>query len=383
MGSNMKNNNTFQRRFLLSLCSNDQNTKIVRTILKSPLELSQLIIRLLFNNNFKEVKDNLDSIKQFVAGITRSEALGKSYSLAKYYPYLFSFHQFFHSSYRARQGKVLEEMFKEVIRHANKNFIVPDKKKDKKDIMSEVFKDYDSKLDIDVIAKKSKGKILALQLRSRDDTGGTTAKASLVEALRGVMKKSVEKDTDLFYLIGIWDKIKSNQKTITISKIYESLRPYFQKQILKECFISNIEKGIELHKGITLKLAYGDKEIVKNVSDWIGKDTELDYEDIKKIIKTLETSDDLWLSYVIASLELESIELRGINNIEYLNELLKSEKFDISAFTSNEEYLTLANELVLKIIPKWNKDSLPVSTMSEKATYIRDLILLRFIYDIS
>lgn len=379
----MKNNNTFQRRFLLSLCSNDQNTKIVRTILKSPLELSQLIIRLLFNNNFKEVKDNLDSIKQFVAGITRSEALGKSYSLAKYYPYLFSFHQFFHSSYRARQGKVLEEMFKEVIRHANKNFIVPDKEKDKKDIMSEVFKDYDSKLDIDVIAKKSKGKILALQLRSRDDTGGTTAKASLVEALRGVMKKSVEKDTDLFYLIGIWDKIKSNQKTITISKIYESLRPYFQKQILKECFISNIEKGIELHKGITLKLAYGDKEIVKNVSDWIGKDTELNYEDIEKIIKTLETSDDLWLSYVIASLELENIELRGINNIEYLNEMLKSEKFDISAFTSNEEYLTLANELVLKIIPKWNKDSLPVSTMSEKATYIRDLILLRFIYDVS
>jgi len=379
----MKNNNTFQRRFLLSLCSNDQNTKIVRTILKSPLELSQLIIRLLFNNNFKEARDNLDSIKQFVAGITRSEALGKSYSLARFYPYLFSFHQFIQSSYRARQGKVLEELFKVVIRQANKNFIVPDEVKHKKNVMSEVFKDYDSKLDIDVVAKKSKGKILALQLRSRDDTGGTTAKASLVEVLRSVMKKNVEKDTDLFYLIGIWDKIKSNQKNITISKIYESLRPYFQKRILKEFFISNIEKGIELHKGITLKLAYGDKEIVKNVSDWIGKDTELDYEDIKKIIKTLETSDDLWLSYVIASLELESIELRGINNIEYLNELLKSEKFDISAFTSNEEYLTLANELVLKIIPKWNKDSLPVSTMSEEATYIRDLILLRFIYDIS
>ena len=379
----MKNNNTFQERFLLSLCPNDQNTKIVRIILKSPLGLSQKIIRLLFKNNFKEVKDNLDSIKQFVAGITRSEALGGSYSLAKFYPYLFSFHQFIHSSYRARQGKVLEEMFKEVIRQANKNFIVPDKEKDKKDIMSEVFKDYDSRLDIDVVAKKSKGKILALQLRSRDDTGGTTAKASLVEVLRGVMKKSVEKDTDLFYLIGIWDKIKSNQKNITISKIYDSLEPFFQKQILKDCFISNIEKGIELHKGVTIKLAYGDKEIVKNVSDWIGEDTELDYEAIKKIIKTLESSDDLWLSYVIASLELENIELKGINNIEYLNELLKSEKFDTSAFTSNEEYLILANELVLKIIPKWNKDSLPVSTMSEKATYIRDLILLRFIYDVS
>jgi hypothetical protein len=383
MVANMKNNNTFQKRFLLSLCSNDQNTKTVRTILKSPLELSQMIVQLLFKNNFKEIKDKLDSIKQFVAGITRSEASGKSYSLAKFYPYLFSFHQFIHSSYRARQGKVLEELFKEVIRQANKNFIVPDKKKYKNDIISEVFKDYDSNLDIDVVAKKSKGKILTLQLRSRDDTGGTTAKASLVEALREVMKKSVEKDTDLFYLIGIWDKIKSNQKNITISKIYESLKPFFQKQILKDYFISNIEKGIKLHKGVTLKLAYGDKEIVKNVSDWIGEDTELDYEAIKKIIKMLERSDDLWLSYVIASLELENIELKGINNIEYLNELLKSEKFDISAFTSNEEYLMLANELVLKIIPKWNKNSLPVSTMSEKATYIRDLILLRFVYDVS
>lgn len=383
MGSNMKNSNTFQKRFLLSLCTKDQNTKILRTILKSPLELSQLIIRLLFDNNFKEAKDNLDSIKQFVAGITPSEALGKSYSLARFYPYLFSFHQFIQSSYRARQGKVLEELFKVVIRQANKNIIVPDKKKDKKDVMSEVFKDYNSKLDIDVIAMKSKGKILALQLRSRDDTGGTTAKASLVEALRKVMEKSVKKDTDLFYLIGIWDKIRSNQKNITISKIYESLKSHFKKRISRDFFISNIEKGIELHKGITLKLAYGDKEIVKDVSDWIGKDTELNYEAIKKIIKTLETSDDLWLSYVLASLELENIELKGINNIEYLNELLKSEKFDISAFTSNEEYLILANELVLKIIPKWDKNSLPVSTMSEKATYIRDLILLRFIYDVS
>jgi hypothetical protein len=376
-------NDSFQERFLLSFCSDNGNTKIVKTILKSPLGLAKEIIRLLYENNFKEVKDNLDSIKQFVAGITRSEAIGKSYTLAKFYPYLFSFHQFVHSSYRARQGKTLEELFKEVIRQSNKDFIVPDKEKEKHKVMSEIFRDYDSKLDIDVVAKKSKGKVLALQLRSRDDTGGTTAKSSLVEALRRVMKESVEKDADLFYLIGIWDTIKSNQKNITISKIYESLEPYFQKQISKGDFINNIDKGIELHKGVVLKLAYGNEVIVKDVSDWIGRDTKLDYESMKKIIKTLESSDDLWLSYVIASLELENIELKGINNIQYLNELLKSEKFDISAFTSNEEYLKLANELALKIIPKWDKDSLPVSTMSEKAHYIRDLILLRFIYDIS
>lgn len=379
----MKNNQNFQERFLLSLCSDSENTKIVKAILKSPLGLTQEIIRLLFENNFKEVKDNLDSIKQFVAGITRAEVMGESYALAKFYPYLFSFHQFVHSSYRARQGKTLEELFKEVIRQTNEDFVVPDKQIDKQKLMSEVFKGYDSKLDIDVVAKKSKGKILALQIRSRDDTGGTTAKSSLVEALRGVMKKSVEENADLFYLIGIWDTIISNQKNITISKIYEALKPYFYKDISKDDFVNNIEKGIELHKGVTLKLAYGVEVIVKNVSEWIGEDTKLDYESMKKIIETLESSDDLWLAYVIASLELENIELKGINNIQYLDELLKSEKFNISAFTSNDEYLKLANDLALKIIPKWNKNSLPVQTMSEKAHYIRDLILLRFVYDVS
>ncbi len=379
----MTRNKNFQKRFLLNLCFNNKNTEIVRKILKSPLGLTKKIIRLLFKNNFKEVKDNLDSIKKFVAGINRSEAMGKSYSLAKFYPYLFSFHQFVHSSYRARQGKTLEELFKEVIRRAKKSFIVPDKEKEKRKIMSEVFRNYSSKLDIDVVARKTKGEVLALQLRSRDDTGGTTAKASLVEALRRVMKKNVKKNTNLFYLIGVWDKIKSNQKKITINKIYESLEPYFQRKILRKYFISNIEKGINLHKGVTLRLAYGSEEIVKNVSNWVGKDTNLDYKSMKKIIKTLERSDDLWLSYVIASLELENIELKKFNNIQYLDKLLKSEKFSIPNPASHKDYLKLADELTLKIIPKWNKDSLPVATVSEKAHYIRDLILLKFIYDIS
>jgi hypothetical protein len=378
-----ENNDDFQKRYLLSLCPNDQNTKIVRTILKSPLGLSVNIIKLLFNNNFKEIKENLDSIKKFVAGITRAEFLGKSYTLARFYPYLFSFHQYFHSSYRARQGKALEEMFKELIRHSNSNFFVPDTNKGKNNIMSEVFKGYVSRLDIDVVAKKSKGNILALQLRSRDDTGGTTAKASLVEALREVMKKDIEKRSNLFYLIGIWDKINSNQKNITISKIYDSLKPYFSINILKEQFVDTIENGVEVRKGIVLKLAHGNKKIVKNVAEWVGPETDLSYTDMSNIIKTLEDSDDLWLSYAIASLELENIRLRGFNNIDYLNKLLKAINYNLSSCSKNDDYLNLANTLALKIIPKWNNNFLPVSSMAEKATYIRDLILLRFIYDIS
>lgn len=373
----------FQERFLLTLCKDEENTQIAKIILKSPLGLTQEIIQRLFENNFKEIKDNLDSIKQFTAGITRSEKIGKSYSLAKFYPYLFSFHQFVHSSYRARQGKALEKLFKEAIRRSNHKFMVPDKEKDKQRLMSEVFKGYDSKLDIDVVARRAKGKILALQLRSRDDTGGTTAKGSLVEALRRVMKINAEKDAELFYLIGIWEKIKSNQKNITISKIYESLELHFQKKISKEDFINNIEKGIKLHQGVVLKLAYGNEEIIKSISGWTGEGINLDYQSMKNIITMLERSDDLWLAYGIASLELENIELKGINNIEYLNELLKTETYDISGFTTNEEYLNLANELALTIIPKWDKNSLPVATMSEKSHYIRDLILLRFVYHVS
>ena len=148
-------------------------------------------------------------------------------------------------------------------------------------------------------------------------------------------------------------------------------------------FVDKIEKGIRLHKGVTLKLAYGAKEIVKNISDWIGKDKKLDYASMIKIIETLESSDDLWLSYAIASLELENIELKGIYNIQYLRELLDNEGIIVPILASNDEYLKLANEFALRLIPKWEKDSLPVETVAEKAHYIRDLILLSFIYDLS
>lgn len=103
----MKGNN-FQERFLLTLCKDEENAQIAKIILKSPLGLTQEIIQRLFENNFKEVKDNLDSIKQFTAGITRSEKIGNSYSLAKFYPYLFSFHQFVHSSYRQDKERRLK-----------------------------------------------------------------------------------------------------------------------------------------------------------------------------------------------------------------------------------------------------------------------------------
>ena len=83
-----------------------------------------------------------------------------------------------------------------------------------------------------------------------------------------------------------------------------------RKKISKEDFINNIEKGIKLHQGVVLKLAYGNEEIIKTISDWTGEDAKLDYQSMKNIIVSLERSDDLWLAYGIASLELENIELK-------------------------------------------------------------------------
>ena len=198
-----------------------------------------------------------------------------------------------------------------------------------------------------------------------------------------MLPSSIIKNSNLLYLIGIWDIIKSNQKNITINKIYDSLLPYFREKLSRKDFSDNIENGIILFDGVVLKLSYGVENIVESVSNWVGEDTKLDYSSMKNIIMSLEKSDDFWLSYVIASHELKNIKLKGINNIKYLDELLSNESFDISNFNSNEDYLDLANSLTLRIIPKWENDSLPVSSVSEKIHYIRDLILLRFVYEVS
>ena len=45
-------------------------------------------------------------------------------------------------------------------------------------------------------------KTLIIQLRSRDDTGGTTAKGSLVDFLRELLRQN---SSDVLYLVCVWD----------------------------------------------------------------------------------------------------------------------------------------------------------------------------------
>ena len=104
-----------QNRIFLTLKDETEDVKVAKDVLLSPLKLSQFIIRGLFQNaNFDDLVTKLDQIKHFAAGITRASSLG-TYKLAEYYPFLFSFHQFFHSSYRARQGMVLEKIVGKIL----------------------------------------------------------------------------------------------------------------------------------------------------------------------------------------------------------------------------------------------------------------------------
>jgi len=308
----------------------------------------------------------------------RAEKLGKDYTLAKFYPSLFAFHQFVHSSYRARQGKTLEEFIKEVLRETDSKLIIPDDLATKMKIMSNLFVGYISRGDIDVLVQ-NKSEVMAIQLRSNVNTGGTTAKSSLVEVFRTTLSLQKVKNQKFFYHIGVWEE-EGNQKTITKSKFFDSLEHYLiPLKITKERFMAEIENGIVIKPDIILKLSFGTAEILKSIKKWLSNPSNLKDTAIKDMTTRLENWDDLWLAYVIASIEIEMQRIKGVNNIKYLDELLRKIPYDISKFTKSEEYVELANKLSLKIIPLWKQASIPLESASDKAHYIRDLILLKFI----
>ncbi|MCK6381059.1 MAG: hypothetical protein L6Q54_07395 [Leptospiraceae bacterium] len=179
-------------RVFLQFLDETEEVKIVKSILKSPIGLSQDIIKRLFENRFNELNDDLDEIKQFAAGVNRARSLASSYSLASYYSYLFSFHQHFNSSYRARQGKVLEAMLQGILSNYCGCDKVAKSPTETKELFEELFQKNSPRLDADVVGIDSKNsKAIVMQLRSRDDTGGTTAKSSLVELLKEFLRESV------------------------------------------------------------------------------------------------------------------------------------------------------------------------------------------------
>ena len=220
------------RRFLLLMDSSEE-TELIKDILKSPLDQASKLITSLFEERLGEVKDGLDVIKQFAAGIGRAEKLAEGYTLAAYYPFLFAFHQNFHSSFRARQGKVLERMVQRILQKYGRGAHVPDSNKERLTLLGEVFGSVElPKLDIDVLAVDvTNKKTLIIQLRSRDDTGGTTAKASHVDFLRELLRLNTVPQGTVLYLVCVWDPRDAQQKR------YSSLVP-------RNVEIDNVDFGL-------------------------------------------------------------------------------------------------------------------------------------------
>ncbi len=368
-----------QPRTFLLLEDSSPTVDMVRGILESPLGLAREIVCKLFNNDFGALRDDMDVIKEFVAGVTQAKSLS-SYSVANYYSLMFSFHQWFHSSYRARQGKVLEAVLRQVLQSHTSFKTTPESvKKEMIPMLQAVFNTKSiPNLDMDVMgATPNKKKLIIIQLRSRDDTGGTTAKGSLVDMLKGFLRSQKKPSADILYLIGIWDKRDSQQRESTIKKIYSSLK---ENTKLSEKEFQKIGTGISLTPKINLQMAYGIDSILEAVFAWDTSQKKHNKEAVKDIITKIEKWDDLWLAYAIASVEIEIQSLRGTSNIRLLSE--KCNALDIDLDYRSYSLLQKSIEAAIeKLIPAWTEPTLPVPSPAEQALYIRDLLFLRAIFE--
>ena len=368
--------NTYPERKFLHLMDCIEEVNMVKDILKSPLGLASDVITFLFEEKLEELKDGLDEIKRFAAGIRRAENLSAGYPLASYYPSMFAFHQYFHSSFRARQGKVLEQMLQRVLQQYGRCDNVPTKNTDRLLILDDIFGMNElSNLDIDVMASDSiNKKTLVIQLRSRDDTGGTTAKGSLADLLRELLRVDKTPQSNILYLVCVWDPRDSQQKNSTVTKMFSSLKEY--TKVDKQAFDEIVKNKVRLQENIFLQMAYGTDEIARSLFEWIGDENEKVLYAISTIVDLVSDWDDLWIAYAIASLELEVTAFSGKSNIELLNE--KYDKIGLNFNYSSYQHLTDSiDNIVQKVILLWTEDSIPVKTPADQAQYIRDLLFLK------
>jgi DNA modification methylase len=371
------------RVFLLLADDDDPTIQIAREILESPLGLARDVVCRLFNGDFPSLREDLDIVKGFAAGITRASAM-RDYRLADYYTLMFAFHQWFHSSYRARQGKVLEELLKRILplctsfQVLETNQALP--------LLQNLFypqaanKGKWPKSDIDVIGVTAdQGRLLLVQLRSRDDTGGTTAKGSLADALKELIRGGGSPSAHVLYLIGIWDARESQQRISTINKIRSSLQdlnlPYDFSNLEQD-----IGRGADLTPNIRLQLAYGSKEIIEAITDWAPAPDPSASQMLSKTVQRVEEWDDLWVAYAIASVELELQALRGISNVYLLRSKCKELGIELE-FHKYSELQALVEKAVDSLIVHWKEDSLPVKAPADQALYLRDLLFLSAIYE--
>jgi len=362
------------RKLLLLEDYADLSVSEVFDILRSPLGLAKLMVCLSFTNNSKGlfvIKDTLDSIKKIAAGLASAESKS-TYMIANYATYLFAFQQFFHSSYRARQGNVLEAAVRRILTKARA--VAYEKGENAKILKNDLGIETKAGHDVDILSSKAKDYLL-VQIRSRDDTGGTTAKGSLVELLRDILREKIKISSHVLYVIYIWEPLQESQKHSLISKCLGQLEGLVNVKDLAKKLDAGLP--VTVGKNIDLQIAYGPEQF----SDILGSFTRnRRLKDIfSKILELLRDWDDLWITYAITSLELENLIIKGKSNFSILDQMLKSNKITFSE-KDLKNYVESSKNYALKIIPQWKHDSLPVSAPSDQINYIRDLILMKMIH---
>lgn len=365
-----------QERLIL-LLESDPEFDEIKDILKSPLGLVEELVKSCFSNDPNESllkhEKKLDDIKKKVAGIASSHMMSGTYKVAEYSPYLFAFQQFFHSSYRARQGFPLEEVTYRSLNLGNATATKTSTARKQK--VKELFGiRRGSGKDIDFLATKS-NEVMFGQIRSTDMTGGTTAKLSLVEFLTYILR-SRTLDPVAKYLVVVWEPLESQQKSALINKVWDLLRDHEGEENETE-FKRQIGSGWHIRDtNITLKLVYGLDELGNEFNDFTGNETAKSR--FLSLWTSLERWDDLWLTYAITSLELEKLIFSGSTNFQILNQKLN----ELGITISNEDlrnYRESSERIAIQIAEAWGENTLPVSAPAEILNYLRDLILLKMI----
>lgn len=366
----------FQDRIIL-LLEDAPTFYEIKDIFKSPLDLVKDLVKSCFTKNPNEGllrhEKELDSIKKRVAGIARSHELSSSYKIAKYSPYLFAFQQYFHSSYRARQGGALESVVYYSLKASNANPLK--KPKEQKQRVKELFGiSQNVGYDIDIFAEKENHLLLG-QIRSTDVTGGTTAKGSLVDLLRFILRvRNLDPPTQ--YLIIVWEPLERQQKPSLINKIWDSLRSQLGDENETD-FKDYIDEGWQIpNTNISVRLIYGIDELGDALS--IFADSKIAKNKLLSLWKSIQQWDDLWLTYAIASLELENLVFYGFTNFQILNKKLEELKIRIS-WNDLTNYKEKSGEIADQIAKEWKESTLPVSAPADVLNYLRDLVLLEMI----
>lgn len=376
-----------QDRVLLTL-EEHSRYELAKSAVSSSLKLAHNLVCLAFHDFDKllQLKQSLDSIKMLAVGLRSAESKASGYSVANYSVYLFAFQQYFHSAYRALQGKVLENVLTQFIAKNFKN-IRTTKTKIKYDelfekLVGKKLERGEIRYDLDLVLTKEDG-FIVIQIRSRDDTGGTTAKRSLSAPLRHILSRSEGQRLryNLDYIIYVWEPLDYSQKGAlvrnTLSELGFDLREENTRELEEKLLRGSRE---QLSSQVTLQIVYGSDELIDALC--LHEDCD-DVERLKDILRDnidkLGRWDDLWLTYAIVSLELESYLLRGTSNIFILEKMLESLGIKFSP-KDLANYRCSSIAYAQRIMANWKEATLPVNSPSDQFNYIRDLVLLRMMY---